>query len=217
MARRKRVAKPPVGPLGAAALRRLFAHLPSAVVYSVDERMVWANAAAVSLLGRPVADLVGRPFSDIVAAADLPTIRARYWARQRGQQAPPVYEVSLVRADGTLVRVEVEPRAMGERQLLVVARDVSNRVRDAKLLAALSGLAAKVQQARTEAEVLSTTADGLVALGLNSLVLKLDGDRIGVAQMALKGDGAEVLGRLMGVLRRSPRCRCRASRPRCGC
>ncbi|MHB8874480.1 MAG: GAF domain-containing protein [Myxococcaceae bacterium] len=203
MARAKPAVKGLKASLGPRDLKRLFAALPSGVVYLVDDRVVWANEAALRLLGLSLEEATGRASFDFLDPDDAARVWPRYEARLQGKSAPESYELTLLRPDRSRVRVEIEPRALGVRSLLITLRDVGARARDAALLAALGELAAKVQRARTEREVLSTVGEGLLAMGMASAVLRLEGEQLRPVQVSAAPGAAVVLARL-GVALNAP-------------
>jgi two-component system, cell cycle sensor histidine kinase and response regulator CckA len=88
-------------------------------------RIIDANARLAEILREPLSALVGRPVIDFVA----PESRADVIAHL-GSGAPQFYEHHLLRADGTIIPVEVRAKTIdvGGRTLRVTAiRDVSER------------------------------------------------------------------------------------------
>ncbi len=76
------------------------------LISDADERIVYANARAAEIAGRPVAELVGGVERELLAAAGereaFVAARARQLAGEGGR-----YELQLARADGSRVWVEV--------------------------------------------------------------------------------------------------------------
>jgi PAS domain S-box-containing protein len=99
----------------------------------VDGEVVYANAAAASLLGaRSPAELVGTPVLARVLPEDRPRVIARQAELVRGGVAPLVEE-RLLRLDGRAVHAEVVAAGVeydGRAAVLVLLRDVTAR-RDA--------------------------------------------------------------------------------------
>ena len=84
-----------------------------------------ANTRLAEIMRAPLSDLVGRPVMDFVA----PESRAHVIAHL-ASGAPQFYEHGLLRADGTVIPVEVRAKTIdvGERTLRVTAiRDISER------------------------------------------------------------------------------------------
>ncbi|MBI2897114.1 MAG: GAF domain-containing protein [Deltaproteobacteria bacterium] len=147
-------------------LARLLEALPIAVAHARDGLIVWGNPAACLLFGCTLEQAVGRPFLDLVDPLDRPRIAERYRARSEGGIVPDKYELRCVGLDGRRFLAEVQPRAIDERELVVLFEDVTNRVRDTALVAALTELAGRVQRARTFDAVLAVACEGLLDLGM---------------------------------------------------
>jgi PAS domain S-box-containing protein len=159
-------------------MRELMEELPTAILYVVDEVVTWANPAAAVLLGRERSVLEGTGVFELVAQPERAKVEERYWARQSGQSVPRAYEVRSDRPDGTQVTLEILPHALGGRRHLVVARDVTRRVRGAALVTALSEVAADVQRGRTLQDVLSRASKGLEKMDLRLTLTHLDGEEL---------------------------------------
>lgn len=159
-------------------LAKLLAALPIGVVRVVDGRVAFANDAAARLVGETPATLLGRELLDFVEPAERELVVRRNRQRLRGERAPDSYVLTHVRRDGVRLRVEVTPVATGPNEIVSLLRDVSDVVRPSALVSALTELAARVQAARTVPEVLRVAGEGLLALGLSSFGLRLEGDEL---------------------------------------
>ncbi|MGI5863612.1 MAG: GAF domain-containing protein [Myxococcales bacterium] len=157
-------------------LMRLLSALPVGIAHLTNERIDYANPALLELLQATEEWLLGTSFVELIHPDERAAVEARYWARVGGDKAvPPSYETTLRRADGSDVRVELGPKALGERELVVLVRGVAGRGKDSALLAALSSVALQVQRARTPREVLWAAGEGLRGLGMNLAALRLSG------------------------------------------
>ena len=88
-------------------------------------RIVDANARLAEILRAPLDELVGRPVIDFVAPESRAAVTAHL-----ASGAPQFYEHRLLRADGTVIPVEVRAKTIdvGDRTLRVTAiRDISER------------------------------------------------------------------------------------------
>ncbi|HEX4620674.1 MAG TPA: PAS domain-containing protein, partial [Myxococcaceae bacterium] len=159
-------------------MRELMEELPTAVLYVVDEVVTWANPAAAVLLGRERKVLEGTGVFELVAQPERAKVEERYWARQSGQSVPRAYEVRSDRPDGSQVTLEIVPHVWGGRRHLVVARDVTRRVRGAALVTALSEVAADMQRGRTLQDVLSRASKGLERMDLRLTLTHLEGQEL---------------------------------------
>lgn len=80
---------------------------PDGILVEVDETVVYANDAYVTLLGyRRAAELVQRPVAELVHAEDADRLRRFGRMRATGQRAPLVYDFVARRKDGSPVRLE---------------------------------------------------------------------------------------------------------------
>ncbi len=136
---------------------------PDAFLIHVDGRIVYANPAAVSLLGaRRTGDLIGLSATAIVHPDFVPLVRERIARQQRGERVPRV-EQRYLRLDGISVDVEVTSAPFlyrGRTAIQVFARDVSERKRSERrierltnLYAALGSTGELVARARSRAEL----------------------------------------------------------------
>ncbi len=163
-----------------------------------DGRWTWVNRALAELVGSTQEAMVGQEFAEQLAAEERVRIQDRYKARQLGEHAPSSYEVSALRADGRRVRLELEPKTISESEMLVLVRDLGERVRDSALLGALSELALKVQQARVTDAVISVCSEGLAALGFATSVLRIEPGRSKVVSAKMPSTQLEGLEALLG-------------------
>jgi diguanylate cyclase (GGDEF)-like protein/PAS domain S-box-containing protein len=136
---------------------------PDAVLIHVDWRFVYANPAALRLLGatRPE-QIVGMEVTRIVPEDLLPIVRERIGRQQRGEPVPRM-EQRYRRFDGTTVDVEVTSAPFvyqGRTAIQVFARDISERKRSERrierltsLYAALGSTGELVTRARERAEL----------------------------------------------------------------
>ena len=112
--------------------RRLVEFSPSAILVHRDGRFVYANPAALRLLGaHEPGDLLGHPILQVVHARYHDLVRARVTKELQGVEAPLVHE-QLVRLDGTVIDVEVAGIPLEFEGLpagLVVVHDVTARRR----------------------------------------------------------------------------------------
>ena len=108
---------------------------PETIAIHQDERWVFLNTAAVRALGyEHPAQLLGRPMLDSVPPESHDQARERWKQLYEKAQSPPVEDLKMVRADGSVVYME--PRAApilweGRPAGQVVARDVTAQ-RDAE-------------------------------------------------------------------------------------
>ena len=112
--------------------RTLIESSPDAILVQQGEQMIYANPAAIKMMGAAsAADLVGKPIFDRVH----PDFHQRALARRKnlvehGVPAP-VAHLRFVRLDGTTVDVEVQATAIVyDRQpaIQVIARDITERL-----------------------------------------------------------------------------------------
>ncbi|MDB4944904.1 MAG: hypothetical protein JWP97_4438 [Labilithrix sp.] len=114
-------------------IQNIFRRLPDFVVIHRDGVILWTNHAMASGLGYDDDDaLVGKPLLDIMAAESRPLTERR----MRGHEdhlSPDLTELKVLRADGSVLTVEVAPTQVvsfnGQNARLVVARDITDRTR----------------------------------------------------------------------------------------
>ena len=106
---------------------------PDAMLINCGDEIVYANAAALKLLGASAAhQVIGRSPLDFVYVDDLPAVRSRIERVMKDGPLPGLWEQRFVRLDGSIVDVEVNVgvvvhRGVPSRQ--VVIRDISARKR----------------------------------------------------------------------------------------
>ena len=133
--------------------RRLIEGAPDGVVICRDAIVLYANPAALQLLGYRKADLVGRSMSIFLDEASMGAMRRRIQQMaETGERLTP-REYPARRRDGTIATVEISSIFIeyeGAPAVLAFARDVTDRSRlrsqleHADRLAALGRLAAGV-------------------------------------------------------------------------
>ncbi len=122
---------------------------PLSILLTRDERYVYANPAAVRLLGyRGRREIEGRPLEALLGPEQAELVAQRHRLAISGQANAPT-ELTALRADGTTVSVEsvsVPLRLQDGPAALVMAMDISERkqVEEAARLAAVGQLAAGV-------------------------------------------------------------------------
>lgn len=114
-----------------AGLARLLDTLPDGVVIHSEGRVVYANQAAVRILGHETAaTLVGMPVLDLAHPADRAKVAARVEALRAGHPAAPPMMERVVCRDGRSVTLEVSAVTtvyQGKPSVVVVGRDTSER------------------------------------------------------------------------------------------
>ena len=111
--------------------RQMVEASPDATFINRADRIVYANPAALKMLGAAKAeDVIGRSPIDIVHPDDRGAARSRITDMEAGLELPGVYEQKFLRFDGTTVETElnvsiVVDEGVASRQ--VVARDIGAR------------------------------------------------------------------------------------------
>lgn len=175
--------------------------MPTGLIHARDEVIVYCNEAFARLLGSSPERIVGRNLFEFVIPALRESARARYVARQSGEAVPSTWEIDLLREDGRLVRAEIEPRAIGPGEHLVLARDTTGALRDIELSKRLSNVALRLQRERSEDAVLRACARGLHELGMRLHALELRGEEL---VLRLAGADEEATSRLSRRKGRDP-------------
>ena len=164
-------ASPHAMPIGQRSLRyeQLVELAPDGIVVHDGERILWANQAAVRLMGASrVDELVGQAVDRFIRPPHLKAIaRALVGDTHRSAPAPPVRD-TLHRLDGDTVEVEVRAQGFLEDGLPLVhlvIRDITERLAAQALT---SELAAQLQ-ATQRLEAVGTLAGG-VAHEVNNML-----------------------------------------------
>ncbi len=114
-----------------AAFRGLFDLLPDAVLINRNNDIVFANAAAADLYGADGAeDLIGISTRIFIHPDDLEAVNKRQRTMLAEGERAPLLAQRRIRLDGQVVDVEVAVTPItweGERSILVVSRDISER------------------------------------------------------------------------------------------
>jgi PAS domain S-box-containing protein len=156
--------------------RRLVELCPDALFVQADERIVFANSAALRLLGAQNPEqLVGKPVREIIhpdswemvqgrlrqlsegdSAVSWSSVQGSMEQRQGRERILPFIEEKLVRLDGSLVEVEVAATALtfqDRPSVQVIARDVTGRKEaEAELLRLNTELESRVQERTAQLE-----------------------------------------------------------------
>ena len=113
--------------------RTMIERVNDAILVLQDGKVVYRNPALENLLQHSPEDTLaaaGRSLFDFVAPEDRARMREYYRRRQKGEQVPEQYEVTLVSLKGHRVMVEVKSSGIelaGRPASLVVARDITAR------------------------------------------------------------------------------------------
>jgi PAS domain S-box-containing protein len=147
--------------------RNLVESLPVSVLLHGEGQILFANHAAVQLLGaKSTTDLLGREVMDIVPPEARARIQARIDSAQNGG-TPPWLEQQVVRFDGT--RAEVEGASLsshfsGRPAVQTIFREITDRKRAEQrqsVLYAATRALAQAPHSDTLAQVLQIVCDGM--------------------------------------------------------
>jgi diguanylate cyclase (GGDEF)-like protein/PAS domain S-box-containing protein len=140
--------------------RELVEHSAEALVVQCDDAYVFANQAAVEVLGADdVSRILGCDAYSIVHEDFREFVRARVRRLYETRSELPIAEIRFVRFDGVAIDVEVSPRYFvyeGRPAIQTIFRDVSARKRDAQRIARLTHLYAALSETNKAIAVLST-------------------------------------------------------------
>ncbi len=187
------------GNIDSSSAVRLLGELPVGIIHAVEERIVFANGAVAEMIGEPVERMVGASFFDYIDPSDFARVGQRYWDRQHGRPTVPArYEAGLRHSSGRRLLVELEPRAVGPRELVVMIREIEARAHDSALLSALAELAVSVQRAHTSAEVFEIAGEGLRRLGMNMLAMVLRDGGLVVEHASLSDAASALISSALG-------------------
>ncbi|RMF01909.1 MAG: response regulator [Chloroflexi bacterium] len=134
--------------------RTLINHANDAIMVFRDNHFIFANRAVEIALGYPISEFVNLPLDAILPADFLPAIKQNYARRIAGEDVSSLYKVMVRRKDGRLIPVEINARLIdyeGAPAVLVIARDISDRVQaQAKLKAHYEQLEKLVEERTIE-------------------------------------------------------------------
>lgn len=135
-------------------LRALAENANDGILVNLDGRHVYANRRLAEMLGYTPEELLGTALPDLVHPDEQPKVEERYRRRLAGEAVTSQYETVFVTKGGTAVPMEINAARtewQGQPAALVVARDISERLRGAQAL--------RDREARYRA-VIETSADG---------------------------------------------------------
>ena len=94
------------------------------VMVNKSFQIVYVNNELCKLVGRNNAEIVGHDFREFIPEKDAHRVSEFYLLRQKGETAPPRYEISVIRKDGLERRVELSASAITNHQgdMLTVAQ-----------------------------------------------------------------------------------------------
>ena len=78
-------------------------------IYTIDNafHLIYVNDELCKILGYPREQLIGMDFRDLLSEDSRELVSERYIRRQRGEDIPPRYELSIVRANGEIRHIEI--------------------------------------------------------------------------------------------------------------
>ena len=127
--------------------------------------IVFLNKQTVRLGGYDdESDLLGKDFTIFIPEEDRKSIVERVSIRQQGKPQPNNYTIRFLRKDGEIRVVEVSVSLINyesRSSALIIARDVTQRIRDENRVMALHSHAASLAQAKTLEDVRKATLDAV--------------------------------------------------------
>lgn len=147
--------------------RLLIEQASDAICLIYKEKFELINTRFTELTGYVFNDLQRPDFSfwDVITPASCNIVRERIEGRKRGKDIPAVYEINLLRKDGTEVACEISVayiKYRGGTAAQSVIRDITQRKQAHIALQEIS---------RNLNATLNATEDGILAVGLNRKVL----------------------------------------------
>lgn len=115
--------------------RQLFESANDAIIsLTLDGIITTTNRGAEVLLGWSREERVGRHYSEFLTPASVTFTAERARRIQAGEKVPSIYEIEVVRKDGSVVPVEARSRFIHDREerpvgILVAHRDITARKR----------------------------------------------------------------------------------------
>ncbi|ADO75825.1 GAF domain-containing protein [Stigmatella aurantiaca] len=152
-----------------------------------EEKVVYANASMLSLLGRTVNEVVGQSFRVLVTPAGAEEMHELFTHLLRGERVPAVYESTLNTSHGPR-RAELSITTEAQ-DVMVMARDLSARARHRAALQHLAELGAGLPGLRTDEEVLRRVFTELTKLGFTFAYLIPEHDRLRLERLWISPSG----------------------------
>jgi two-component system cell cycle sensor histidine kinase/response regulator CckA len=128
--------------------------------------LTFINEASTDLVGYSPEEMIGSSFVKFAAPEYRDLVVRRYADRMEGKEVPPIYEIELLRKDGTTVPVELNAMHIefgGKPTDLAFVRDISERKQ--------ADLEAQERQVYLES-VLHNAPEAIVTLDASNLVLE---------------------------------------------
>jgi len=176
--------------------RRWLDGLPVPTAVTRDGLVVYVNPAVTALTGLSPEHFLGQPFAAFVSPADLELVTDRQAARLRGERVPTSYQAELVVA-GRRFTAQVHAAVVGSEVILQLL-DVTDEASRGMRLTALAQFGAMVQREQRDEDVYRAVREGLIALGLRSVMVVPSGDDVEVAFVNTDRDRLDAWERVLG-------------------
>jgi len=146
------------------------------IIIHQDGMVRFVNAAVFELSGYTSDEIIGKNITRFVAPEYQAFVTKRYAARAAGMEVPAIYEIDLVRKDGSVVPVEINASIIdyqGVSSALVFIRDITER-RQAEIALRASEKKFRMIFENASDEITILDADGTI-ISVNSKVRDLFG------------------------------------------
>ncbi|MGP8005048.1 MAG: PAS domain S-box protein [Smithella sp.] len=103
-----------------------------AIIITQDEKVVFANSAATSMVGYSKEILISKLFTDFIHPDDLNMVVDNHIKRIKGEEVPPVYSFRVIAQDGTVIWCELNAAVVqwkGKPATLVFLNNITKRKR----------------------------------------------------------------------------------------
>ncbi len=148
--------------------RQLVNLSPDSIVVYTQGRVVFVNPATVKMTGvKSEEELIGRPILDFVPPELRESVAQSAMQIQANGGTTPFVEAKLLRADGTIMNVDValvSYQQQGVDYIQIVTRDITGRKRHELEREAIITVSTALRKATTKAEILTVILDKLVEL-----------------------------------------------------
>ena len=187
----------------AALYQRLVELAPDAVVMHSGGKIIFANPAALELVGaKSVHEFIGKPILDFVHPDSFEMAKNRIGLVMRSKGRVPVVEEKIIRLDGSTLDMEVQSTYIeyeGNPSVMTLARDISVRKRADEAIIKAKEEAEEVS--RVKSDFLSNISHELrtplsVSLGFAQLLRGTsltDDQRLYVSMIESSGDTLQTL------------------------
>lgn len=129
-----------------------------------DAKLIFLNKQVAEMLGYNVEEMFDTFFKDYIHPDDFPLTLNRYQARMAGQDVPSIYEIRLVKKDGTPIDAEINAGVITYQNKpanLAIVRDITERKQIVKA----------IKESEEKFRILAEQSPNMIFINKRSLVV----------------------------------------------